>query len=96
MSTQIRAIYEHGSFRLLDPVDLTEGEKVNLSIERATLQNDQPGNRLSARDILKLPLAEQDRLLEEAAVKTEMYYRNDPDLTDFEAFGDKDFFDETP
>jgi len=56
----------------------------------------QPGRRLSALEILKLPREEQDRLLEEAAIKAEYDYRNDPDLTDFEAFGGKDLFDETP
>ena len=96
MSTSIRAVYEHGNLRLLDPVDLAEGEKVSLSIEREAEQTIQPGKPLTARDLLRLPLDEQDRLLEEAAIKAEPYYRNDPDLTDFEAFGDKDFFDETP
>lgn len=33
----IEAIYEHGSFKPLQPVDLEDGEKVFLSIERATL-----------------------------------------------------------
>ncbi len=32
MSTPIRAIYEHGQLRLLDTVNLTEGEEIQLMI----------------------------------------------------------------
>ena len=39
MSQAIRAIYEDGHLRLLDPVELSEGEEVNITIlsERAAL-----------------------------------------------------------
>ncbi len=41
----------------------------------------------SARELLKLPLEERDRILERQAMKAEALYRHDPELTDFEAFG---------
>ena len=41
----VRAIYEHGQLRLLDPVDLTEGQEIGLMI-------------LSERERAKLALAD--------------------------------------
>ena len=32
MGQAVRAIYEHGQLRLLDPVDLTEGQEIGLII----------------------------------------------------------------
>ena len=98
MSTPIRAIFESGHLRLLDPVDLAEGQQVNVAI-----LEDQEGKNpsethvhLSARDLMKLPLAERNRILEERATRAEAYYRSDPALTDFEAFDEHDLYDETP
>jgi len=96
MSTAIRAVYEHGNLRLLDPVDLAEGEQVSLSIARAALPSPQAGRRLSPSEIFKLPEAERRRLLAASAILAEEEYRTNRDLTDFEAFGDNDLFDETP
>ena len=52
--------------------------------------------RLRVKALLKLPLEERDRILERQAAQAEALYRSDPDLTDFEALGEKDFYDETP
>lgn len=49
----------------------------------------------TARELLKLPLEERNRILAQQAAHAEYFYRNDPDLTDFEVFGD-DIYDETP
>jgi predicted DNA-binding antitoxin AbrB/MazE fold protein len=96
MLTVIRAIYEHGNLRLLDPVDLAEGEQVSLSIARDALSSNPSDRRLSAREMLKLPEVERRRLLAASAALAEEEYRTNKDLTDFEAFGDNDLFDETP
>ncbi|MBX9626791.1 MAG: hypothetical protein K2X82_23525 [Gemmataceae bacterium] len=53
-----------------------------------------PAPRLTATEIRRLPREHQDALLEAAAALAEDDYRNDPDLTAFEAFGDGDLFDE--
>jgi hypothetical protein len=50
----------------------------------------------TATELLKLPLEERDKILEEQAILAEELYRTDPDLTGFEAFGEEDFYDEYP
>lgn len=50
----------------------------------------------TARELLKLPLEERDRILSAQAALAEQIYRNDPELTVFEAFGEDDFYDEYP
>jgi predicted DNA-binding antitoxin AbrB/MazE fold protein len=84
MTAPIRAVYEDGRLRLLDPVDLAEGEQVSIAIlrERGRVR-DRPVGALSARNLLKLPAEQRDRILEGAAARAEEDYRTDPDLTDF-------------
>lgn len=52
--------------------------------------------RLSARDLLKMHPDEQRNILEKMAIEAENDYRYNPSLTDFEAFGEDDLYDETP
>ena len=52
--------------------------------------------RWTAQELLKLPPSERDHILAAQAALAEQVYRSDPELTNFEAFGDEDFFDETP
>jgi predicted DNA-binding antitoxin AbrB/MazE fold protein len=94
MTTPIRAIYEEGRLRLLDPVELTEGEEVSIAILRAAAAD--TGSGFSARDLLRMPPIIRDEILARAAAQAEHEYRTDPDLTGFEAFGDDDLYDETP
>ena len=54
------------------------------------------GLYLSAVQLMRLPKRERDRIMAAAAVEAEAEYRTNRDLTDFEAFGDDDYFDETP
>ena len=51
--------------------------------------------RMSARNLLKLPLHERDAILEKQAAEAEMEYRTNPDLTDFEAFDEDDLYGES-
>jgi predicted DNA-binding antitoxin AbrB/MazE fold protein len=67
VSNPIRAVYEHGHLRLLDPVDLTEGQEIQLMIvserERA---------RAALADILMHVDAEADEIIDEAALLAEI------------------------
>jgi hypothetical protein len=52
--------------------------------------------RWTAAELRKLPPAERDAILAEAAALAEAEYRNNPELTVFEAFGKDDLNDEGP
>ena len=51
--------------------------------------------KITARDLLKMPLEERDKVLEQMAILAETLYRNDPELTAFEAFGPDDLYGES-
>ena len=51
--------------------------------------------RWTAADLRKLPAAERDAILEAAAILAEEEYRNNPELTAFEAFGKDDLHGES-
>jgi hypothetical protein len=52
-----------------------------------------PANRQwTAAELRKLPTAERDAIMEAAAALAEEEYRNNPELTDFEAFGKDDLY----
>jgi hypothetical protein len=48
--------------------------------------------RWNAAELRKLPPAQRDAIMEAAAVLAEEDYRNDPQLTAFEAFGKDDLY----
>ena len=49
----------------------------------------------TAAELRKLPAEQRDAILEAAAALAEEIYRNDPQLTDFEAFGEEDLYGES-
>ena len=49
----------------------------------------------TASELRKLPADQRDAILEAAAVLAEEIYRNNPELTDFEAFGEDDLYGES-
>ena len=49
----------------------------------------------TAAELRKLPADQRDAILAAAAALAEDLYRNDPQLTDFEAFGEEDLFGES-
>ncbi len=51
--------------------------------------------RWTAAELRKLPPAERDAVMEAAAALAEEDYRNDPQLTAFEAFGKDDLYGES-
>jgi hypothetical protein len=46
----------------------------------------------TATELLAMPPDQRDAILEAAAAMAESDYRNDPELTDFEAFGPDDLY----
>jgi hypothetical protein len=50
----------------------------------------------SAVDLMRLPLKVRLRILASSSRKAEEIYKRDKRLTDFEAFGANDLYDETP
>jgi hypothetical protein len=55
-----------------------------------------PDKRWTATELRKLPPAERDAILERQAAALADDYRNNPELTDFEAFSDEDVFVDRP
>jgi hypothetical protein len=51
--------------------------------------------RWTAAELRKLPAAERDAILAAAAARAEEEYRNNPELTAFEAFGKDDLYGES-
>lgn len=89
--------YQDKEFARLLLVD--EQGQVRVEREYSDAQPHQRGNSggtLSAHELPNLPVEERNRLMAEAAGEAEKDYRTDPDLTDFEAFGEHDLYDETP
>ena len=62
-----------------------------MDIQKASQLTETP--TLTASELLRLPPAERDSILERASILAEELYRNDPSLTDFEAFEAEDFHD---
>jgi hypothetical protein len=55
-------------------------------MERETTSTE--GKRWTATELRRLPAEQRDRILAEAAALAEEEYRNNPELTAFEAFGE--------
>jgi hypothetical protein len=55
-----------------------------------------PDRPWTAAELRKLPPDERDAILARQAAALEDDYRNDPTLTDFEAFGDEDLYVDGP
>jgi hypothetical protein len=53
------------------------------------------GKAWTAWELRQLPAAERDAILEAAATLAEEIYRTNPELTDFEAFGEDDLHGES-
>ena len=53
---------------------------------------DAPAKQWTARELRQLPVEQRDAILAEQAALLESEYRNDPELTSFEAFGQDDLY----
>lgn len=80
--------------------DLKQGQTVAVTIEvpETTTENDQAQHQrhMSAIELLKLPREERDRILAAAAEDAAEEYRTNSELTEFEAFGEDDLYDDYP
>lgn len=67
MTQAVRAVYEHGHLRLLDPVTLVEGEQVSV-----TIQSEREKMRAALSDLVvpSAPLPDDD--LDEEALQQEV------------------------
>jgi len=62
-------------------------------LEPRPMQPVESGRRnWTAKELLALPLAQREAILEAQALLAEPDYRNDPELTAFEAFGEADLY----
>ena len=80
--------------------DLPPGQSVEVTIEVPETAEEspptQPQRRLTAIELLQLPREERDRILAAAAEDAADEYRMNPELTEFEAFGEDDLYDDYP
>lgn len=78
--------------------NLPPGERVTVTIEVPDMPTGESEGacRYTARELLKMPAEERDRIMERAAAEAAEVYATDPALAGFEAFGDDDLFDDYP
>lgn len=95
MTTTVEAVYEAGVLRLLEPVMLTEGARVAV-----TLDDDALPERTDAAYLLTLPRTERRRILASAAEVAAPFYEADltrpsaeRELTAFTALDGEPFMD---
>lgn len=102
-------VQEDGKIELAIP-DLMPGQRVRITVEiaddtlapavyeRGLAPGEVPASprQYTALELMKLPLAERHRILEEAAEEAAEEYRTNPDLTEFDAFGEDDLYDDHP
>ena len=80
MTTRVRAIYENGQLRLLDPVELIEGQQVSINIEALTEQDrirEMLGDLVRWHD----PTDNRDAWVEDEAEAVDMAFRGDPPMS---------------
>lgn len=80
MAQVVRAIYEHGTLKLLDPVELEEGEQIAITIES---ERERVLNAL-AEIITHVPDPIADEELDEEAILRELdeAFRGQPPLSE--------------
>jgi len=79
MSTAIRAVYEHGHLRLLDQVDLAEGQEI-----RVMIVNDAQGVRAALGELLVAFPRVSEPEIDEADLLSEIdvAYKGRPPISD--------------
>ena len=84
----------------LNVPDLQPGQTVDVTIEVpepvAEGPQAQPTEHLTAIELLQLPREERDRILAAAVEDAADEYSKNPELTEFEAFGEDDLYDDYP
>ena len=72
-----------------EEIEMTSGDT-----KTSSTKQEQP--TYSAVELMKLPLKERMRILACTAAEAEAIYSNNQKMTDFEAFGKDDLYDNTP
>jgi hypothetical protein len=81
---------------LVDPGRACELRDSEPGENAMNVKNSTPlGRRWTAAELRKLPPAQRDAIMEAAAALAEEDYRNDPQLTAFEAFGKDDLYSDS-
>lgn len=97
---EIETVTDKAGYVHLDIGEADLKVRVSVTIDQAQPRSKKPLTRApTAKELLLLPIEEQDRILEEQFARAELLYRTDPDLREmleFEALDDEDFFDEYP
>ncbi|MBC7869395.1 MAG: antitoxin family protein [Chitinophagaceae bacterium] len=85
-TTIIRAVYENGHLRPLDPLDLREGEQVKLRVEAENEISQEEKLRLALGDLVRWPdpSADADDDIDEEALLKEIQeaFRGQPPLSE--------------
>jgi hypothetical protein len=81
-----------GTLQLDEPLKLPAGRVAVVVQPLTPVSPAATGKRWTAGELRKLPAAERDAILAEQAALLEDEYRNNPELTAFDAFGDKDLY----
>jgi predicted DNA-binding antitoxin AbrB/MazE fold protein len=77
MANTIEAVYEHGIFKPLEPVELQEGQRVTLSVEPLALTAAEAEAQLRAWQQVYDGLSEHDvREVEAVALDRSSFFRN--------------------
>jgi hypothetical protein len=85
-----------GTLELDEPLKLPAGRVVVVVQPLSSASPPAPGRRWTAAELRKLPPAQRDAILAEQAALLEDEYRHNPELTEFEAFGDEDLYVDDP
>lgn len=78
----VRAIYEHGSLRLLDPVDLEEGEQVKVVVQPTNAIDDEEAKIRAALADMNIQYPDPNAVIEDLLDDEEMYALLDAELKD--------------
>lgn len=99
-SIHVNVVVGAGGEITLSVPDLQPGQTVEVTVEvpeaAAESPQAQPSGHLSAIELLKLPREVRDRILAAAAEDAANEYRTNPELTEFEVFGEDDLYDDYP
>jgi len=81
-----------GTLELDEPLNVPAGRVVVTVQPLSQDHSHAPRKRWTATELRRLHPAERDAILAEQAALLEHDYRNNPEVTDFEAFGDEDLY----
>lgn len=78
----VRAIYEHGILRLLEPIELEEGEQVDVIIQTINAIEDEEAQIRAALADMNIQYPDPNAVIEDELDDEEMYALLDAELKD--------------